>query len=83
MLRLFACLLKYSQQGWMQENHAKVMTVFRQFDRNGDGQISAKEFENGCAKLGLPATPEDITVCHHHHRGHHYMAFSRLFQSDV
>ena len=44
----------------MQENHAKVMTVFRQFDRNGDGQITAAEFQSGCQKLGIPATPEDI-----------------------
>ncbi len=46
----------------MKEHHGKVMTLFRQFDRNGDGQISVSEFQNGCQKLGIPASTDDIKV---------------------
>ena len=46
----------------MHENHAKVMTLFKEFDRNGDGQLSFAEFHNGCQKLGIPASPDDIKV---------------------
>ena len=46
----------------MHDNHAKFMTLFRQFDRNGDGQISVAEFQAGCQQLGLPASAEDVKV---------------------
>ena len=47
----------------MRLNYGKAMSLFRRFDLNGDGQLSADEFMTGCTSLDLPCTMEEITVC--------------------
>jgi Ca2+-binding EF-hand superfamily protein len=50
------------QAKWSRDNQTKVMTLFKQFDENGDGQISVDEFQKGCKQLGIPASEDDVKV---------------------
>ena len=44
----------------MRKNGARVMDLFREWDADGDGEVSRKEFHKAMPMLGFEATKKDI-----------------------
>ena len=44
----------------MRKNGARVMDLFREWDTDGDGEVSRKEFHKAMPMLGFEATKKDI-----------------------
>ena len=47
-------------QGVLQQNAVRVIDIFREWDDDGDGLVSKKEFRNAIAALGYDAPREDV-----------------------
>ena len=47
------------------KNQVKIIDLFREWDEDGDGAISPKEFRKAVAALGYKAKKKDINQCFH------------------
>ena len=46
----------------LQKNQVRVMDLFREWDENGDGEITKKEFCQAMPRLGIEAPRKDIEL---------------------